>query len=82
MKTYVRYQDDGPNGPCGQSCSTTNPFDQLHIFECMNDANKWMRSVELLKTRKNPRVTMVWYDDNELFCPLVVKHPYGQNKPK
>ena len=74
MKVYVRYQDDGPLGICGQMCSITNPWDQLHIFSNESKARKFMRKVETIKIRKNSRVTGMWEDDQDQMYPSVIRY--------
>ncbi|MEA3421776.1 MAG: hypothetical protein U9Q97_08910 [Acidobacteriota bacterium] len=74
MKTYVRYQDDGPRGFCGQICATTNPWDHLHIFTDEDLAREFMRKVEVIQSRQNPRITMVWIDDEREMYPEVQRH--------
>ena len=71
MKTYVRYQDDGPIGICGQICAVTNPWDQLHIFTNEDEANEFMKKVESATGRKNSRVTAMWVDDPDQMYPSV-----------
>lgn len=62
-----RYQDDGPNGICGQAMSITMPWDKLHIFYNEDDLRTYIRSIEAgdFKTRKNPRITNCWHYDSE-----------------
>ena len=62
MKTYIQYLDDGPVGITGQGCSSTNPWNRLYIFNDEESAYKFMREVELITNRKNPRVGHIWYD--------------------
>jgi hypothetical protein len=63
MKVYIRYQDDGPSGPCGQLTST-NPWDQLHVFPDYEQARMFMHQVENHTVgRKNPRITGVWQEE-------------------
>ena len=65
QQVYVRYQDDGPLGACGQTANITSPWDRLYIFQDYLDARKFMRKVEKSRGRKNPRVTKIWqaWDD-------------------
>ena len=65
VKIFMRYQDDGPSGPCGQACSTTNNWDILYIFENNDSARKFTREVEEMKSRENARVSMSWTDDDQ-----------------
>lgn len=75
MKTYLRYQDEGPSGICGQSCSITCPWDQLHIFLTEKKAEEFQQKVKDYKGRKNARITGVWYDDEEIsMYPSVQRH--------
>ena len=66
MKTYIRYQDDGPSGVCTNACSETNPWDELHIFESYDDARIFMKDVEQGKYKKgrlNSKITCIWQDE-------------------
>ena len=74
MEVYVRYQDDGPLGICGQMCAITNPWDQLHIFPNESEARKFMRKVESIRFRKNSRVTGMWVDDQDQMYPSVIRY--------
>ena len=60
QQVYLRYQDDGPLGACGQIISVTNPWDRLYIFKDHEAAYEFMREVESCRGRKNPRVTKIW----------------------
>jgi len=69
MKTYVRYQDDGPLGACGQICEITNPWDRLHIFKTEKAANEFLRMFKKNPSvcgRRNARITGIWHDDQEI----------------
>lgn len=67
MKVYLRYQDDGPSGFCGQTTSVTSPWDQLHIFPDYDSAREYMRQLEQWPPgRKNPRVTAIWQEESGL----------------
>lgn len=55
------YEDDGPSGICGQSCSITNPWKKLYIFETEEKMREFLRNVEEIKTRKNSRVSGLFY---------------------
>lgn len=57
----VVYEDDGPNGICGQSCSITNPWKKLYIFETEERMREFLRNVEESKSRKNSRVSGLFY---------------------
>ena len=76
MKTYVRYQDDGPRGFCGQICGITNPWDHLHIFKDEDSAREFMRKVEVEadQNRENSRVTAMWIDDQDQMYPAIQRH--------
>jgi len=55
---YILYRDDGPDGPCGQSCHVTSPWCQLYRFvgthgECMDRVEKLMG-----RGRKRPRANI------------------------
>ncbi len=57
----ILYQDDGPNGPCGQSCNITKPWTDVHIFNDDEQFEKWKQGFEKMKnSRRNPRLT--WID--------------------
>jgi len=62
MKIYIRYQDDGPSGPCGQATSTTSPWDILHIFKDQKSYRKFTKLVESMTWRKNSRITAIWHE--------------------
>lgn len=69
MKYFVRYQDDGAMGGCGQSCSISDPLNQMHVFENEDDAKAFIKRVREDKpTRKNQRITGIW-TENE-----IIKH--------
>ena len=60
---HILYHDDGPNGPCGQSCHTTSPWSRLYRFigthaECKDRAEK-LRAMD----RKNPRTELFAVSD-------------------
>ncbi len=74
MKIYLRYQDDGPNGICGQACSITNPWDVLHVFDDEDSAYWFKRNLEKNKSRENARITMQWDSENNSLVPEVVVH--------
>jgi hypothetical protein len=74
MQVYVRYQDDGPVGICGQACSITNPWDQLHIFGDEKKAHEFARKIEKYAGRKNARITASWVDNQETMYPSVQRH--------
>lgn len=57
----VVYQDDGPNGICGQSCSTTNPWNKLYLFESVEEMMDFVRKVGANKARRNVRITNIFY---------------------
>jgi hypothetical protein len=57
----VIYEDDGPNGICGQSCSITNPWKQLYVFETEEKMREFSRRVENDRSRKNSRITYLFY---------------------
>ena len=61
-KSYVRYQDDGPSGACGQSVSNTMPWDILYVFNSPDDADQFCKNVSKGRGRKNVRVTARWDD--------------------
>ena len=61
-KYYVRYQDDGPMGLCGQAMSITMPWDRLYVFDCAEDADRFCAGVRESNGRKNARVTARWDD--------------------
>lgn len=60
----VVYEDDGPNGICGQSCSITNPWKRLYVFETEEKMREFCRKVENDRARRNSRITGVFYPDN------------------
>lgn len=60
----VIYEDDGPNGICGQSCSVTNPWKKLYLFKSEEGLRNFCREVENNNTRKNSRVTYMFYPSN------------------
>ena len=69
---YLAYKDDGPDGPCGQSCATTNPWSRLYIFTDRDDMKEFADIVKSGKYsgRRRPRITDVWQEceyTNEVF---------------
>jgi len=66
----IIYEDDGPNGACGQSCSTTNPWRRLYVCESEGKMRETIRRIEDDTERKNSRVTGVFhpapFGDNEI----------------
>lgn len=57
----VLYQDDGPNGPCGQSCNITKSWTDIHIFNDREQFEKWKEGFEKSKnSRRNAQLT--WID--------------------
>lgn len=62
-KFAVVYADDGPNGICGQSCSITNPWSRLHLFDSEEKMRDFCRKVESDRVRKNSRVTHIFHPD-------------------
>lgn len=36
------YTDEGPGGPCGQSCSTTSEWSRVYLFDDEDSARKWL----------------------------------------
>ena len=71
---YVRYEDDGPSGICGQACSITNPWDILHIFDDESGFRDFMKSTENITNRLNPRVTTLWFSGDNSLVPQVQDH--------
>ncbi len=54
MSQFVHYTDEGPRGPCGQSCSTTNPWDRVLIFQDDENMRNYLENMG--KSRRNPKV--------------------------
>ena len=79
MRIYLRYQDDGAQGLCGQAYSITESWDILHIFEDEDDAHLFKRAVEMVKSRKNPRITNRWDDRTYGMVPEVKSHIKGDS---
>lgn len=62
-RVYVRYQDDGPSGPCGQTMNVTSPWDRLYVYENEEDARAFVRFVKDKRVgwgRRNPRISGYW----------------------
>ena len=78
MKIYLRYQDDGVEGLCGQACSITNSWDVLHVFNSEDSAYLFTRNIEFIESRKNPRITMRWSEDYKNHPGEVVVHKNGK----
>ena len=62
----VVYSDDGPKGPCGQSCSTTMPWTKVWLFKNEEDARQFCKNHQF-PDRKKSRVDV---------CNL---KPFGNN---
>jgi len=62
---YVAYQDDGPIGPCGQSCATTNPWDKLYIFTNRKKMREFVDPISegTYTARRNARITNIWEEE-------------------
>ena len=41
----VIYTDDGPNGPCGQSCSVTAPHTYIYLYKTEDDFRKDKKNI-------------------------------------
>jgi len=39
----VVYSDEGPNGPCGQSCITTSPHCSVYLFFSEEAMQQWLK---------------------------------------
>lgn len=59
METWiVFYEDDGPNGPCGQCMSIMSNWSRIHIFDDYDNMKAFCEWA-LGSGRKNPRVKVV-----------------------
>lgn len=71
-RAFIRYRDDGPSGPCGQTTSTTSPWDRLYVYEgerAERDAEafmRWLVQNQHAHGRRNPRIDGWWYEDDGL----------------
>jgi len=56
------YEDDGPMGICGQSCSITCPWKKLYLFENEEAMRLFMKRTENNRNvgRRNARITHVF----------------------
>lgn len=61
LGVYVRYQDDGPTGICGQTTDITSPWDKLFIVDDY-DQLKDLEALIKLQHRLNGRITTIWED--------------------
>jgi len=71
---YVIYKDDGAQGCCDQSMSTTAPRHELLIFDSETDFINWRNTLDVIislqfsdkppKTRLNPRIEAVFSDED------------------
>ena len=52
-KFALVYTDEGPGGPCGQSCYTTSKWTRVYLFKTEAEALKWLNLHEKSK-RKRP----------------------------
>lgn len=57
------YEDDGPSGICGQSCSITNPWKRLYLFETEEKMREFARAVENSKGRLRSRISYTFYPE-------------------
>jgi len=61
---YVAYEDKGPSGACGQSCSNTMPWRILYVFKDEVKAREFMEEVNTGKLRRmSPKILGFWSDD-------------------
>lgn len=68
----ANYQDDGPDGPCGQDVYTTSPWNQLHFFKDRDEYRRWEERGQ--RGRQNSRYVNIWEIDHDslessLFTP-------------
>ena len=68
---FARYQDDGPNGPCGQSCHITNNWDILYRCKDREAFDRLQEQVKTCRGRRRPRITAVWSDNYDDYLPEV-----------
>ena len=61
---YAIYKDDGPKGMCGQSMSTTCPWEHLYRLKNYDDFRAFREMVEKSTARRNPRIIAA-FDDTE-----------------
>ncbi len=59
MSYVVLYQDEGPNGPCGQSAHITNPWTILKIFYDREELREFAEKVAQNKGRRRPKLTWI-----------------------
>lgn len=68
---YAHYQDDGPNGPCGQCMRTTSNWDILYVCVDRDAFNRLREQVERCKGRRRARIVAAWSDDYHDDLPRV-----------
>lgn len=71
MNYIVLYQDKGPDGPCGQTASITNPWTILMIFDDHEELRKFANSLHLMGRRKP---TLTWINRIEVHREAEVLH--------
>lgn len=60
---YAHYQDDGPNGPCGQSMHTTSNWNILYRCKDREAFDRLREQVEGCKGRRRARIVAAWSDN-------------------
>lgn len=60
----VVYRDDGPGGPCGQSCHTTSPWTRVYLFNTEDEAREWLKTATFPK-RKRSVITMCFMEQEK-----------------
>jgi hypothetical protein len=58
---YIAYEDKGPSGPCGQSCSNTMPWRHLYTFEDETKAREFPGKIRTWG-RMSPKILGIWSD--------------------
>jgi len=77
MNYIVHYQDQGPNGPCGQSCNVTNPWSILMIFDDHDKLRAFADNLHKIGRRKP---TLTWINRVEVHKDGQVHH-FEDNLP-
>ena len=62
----VVYRDNGPGGPCGQSCSITRLWTKVYLFHSEKDALEWIGANPIGSGRKDAHYAICGngYDDS------------------
>ena len=60
----IVYCDDGPSGPCGQSCYTTSAWTRVYLFNNEDEAADWLKTQSFPK-RKRSKTMMCFMDVNK-----------------